>query len=154
MEFRRVLFRSSDFLLRLKALVFHRRVEGELAEELRAHIEIETARGVHGGLSPSEAERAARVAFGGAAQVAERCRDERGITWFEDFAKDLSYACRQFLKQKSFVAVAALTLALGIGATTAIFSAVNGVLLRPLPYPSPERLVNVWSSIPDRKSTR
>ena len=140
----------SDLLLRLKAVVFHVRVEDELADELRAHMEFETRRGVRAGLSPSEAERAARVAFGGAAQVAEQCRDERGITWFEDFAKDLSYACRQFRKQKTFVAVAALTLALGIGATTAIFSAVNGVLLRPLPYPSPERLVNVWSSIPSK----
>ena len=140
----------SDLLLRLKAVVFYRRVEDELAEELRAHMEIETARGVRAGLSPEAAKRAARVAFGGASQVAERCRDERGITWLEAFAKDLSYACRQFLKQKSFVGVATLTLALGIGATTAIFSAVNGVLLRPLPYPNPERLVNVWSSIPSK----
>lgn len=141
---------GSDLLLRLKALFFHGRVESDLAEELRAHIEMETAKGIRAGLSPDEAHRAARISFGGAVHVAERCRDERGITWFEDFVKDLSYACRQCLRQKSFFVVAALTLALGIGATTAIFSAVNGVLLRPLPYRSPERVVNVWSSIPSK----
>ena len=140
----------SDLLLRLKAVCFHDRVEHDLDEELRAHIEMETARGVGEGLSPEDAARAARVAFGGAAQVAEQCRDERGITWIEDFAKDLFYATRQSLKQKGFFVIAALTLALGIGATTAVFSAVNGVLLRPLPYRNPERLVNVWSSIPSK----
>jgi predicted permease len=140
----------SDLLLRLKALAFHRRAERDLDEELRAHIEMETSRGVRSGLPPEEAVRASLVAFGGAAQIAEQCRDERGITWIEDFTKDFFYAFRQSLKQKGFFAVAGLTLALGIGATTAIFSAVNGVLLRPLPYPSPERLVNVWSSIPSK----
>jgi hypothetical protein len=138
----------SDLFLRLKALLFRSNVESDLTEELRTHIEMETVKGIRAGLLPEEAARAARVRFGGVTQAAERCRDERGINWVEDLVRDLSYACRQALKDKSFFVVATLTLALGIGATTAIFSAVNGVLLRPLPYMQPERLVKVWSSVP------
>jgi hypothetical protein len=82
--------------------------------------------------------------------MAEECRDQRGTRWLEDVARDLQYASRQFLKQKSFFAVAAVTLALGIGANTAIFSAVNGVLLRPLAYHDPDRLASIWCSLPSR----
>src|ERR1700682_2209484 len=100
----------NDILLRLKALVFHDRAERELDEELRAHIDMQIEHGVARGMSREEARRAAMMAFGGAARVAEECRDERGIRWLEDFATDVHYACRQFLKQKSFFAVAAVTL--------------------------------------------
>ncbi|HUJ21597.1 MAG TPA: ABC transporter permease [Bryobacteraceae bacterium] len=140
----------NDFVLRLKALVLHHRAERDLAEELRAHIDIQIERNLSRGMSRAEAERAAMVAFGAVARIAEECRDERGIRWLEDFGRDLLYACRQWLKQKSFFAVAALTLSLGIGANTAIFSVVNGVLLRPLPYRDPERLANVWCMEPSR----
>jgi len=138
----------TDVLLRIKALILHSRAERELAEELQAHLEIETACRMRAGASHEEAERAARLAFGSDLRAVEACRDARGITWVEDFSKDLRYAYRQCLKQSGFFAVATLTLALGIGATTAMFSVVNGVLLRPLPYRNPERLANVWSAIP------
>jgi hypothetical protein len=108
----------NDLLLRMKALVFHRRTERELDEELEAHLDLQIEHGVRHGLSREEARRAALTAFGNAARVAEECRDQRGTRWLEDFTKDLQYAFRQFLKQKSFFAVAAVTLALGIGANT------------------------------------
>ena len=140
----------NDLLLRMKALVFHRRTERELDEELEAHLDLQIEHGVRHGLSREEARRAALTAFGNAARVAEECRDQRGTRWLEDFTKDLQYAFRQFLKQKSFFAVAAVTLALGIGANTAIFSAVNGVLLRPLAYHDPDRLASIWCALPSR----
>src|SRR5690242_21746359 len=112
----------NDIWLRLKALVFHRQAERELDEELRAHIDFEIERYVRGGMPREEAQHEAMKAFGGAARVAEECRDERGIRWFEDLGRDFRFACRQIRKQKSFFALAALTLALGIGASTAIFS--------------------------------
>ncbi len=102
------------------------------------------------GLSREEARRSAFAAFGGAAQVAEQCRDERGTRFLEDFARDLQYASRQLFKQRNFFAIASVTLALGIGANTAIFSAVNGVLLRPFPYWHADRLAAVWCLEPSR----
>ena len=140
----------NDILLRLKALIFRGRVERELDEELRAHLDMEIEQGVRRGMSREEAERAARIAFGGAAQVAEECRDERRVGWLEDFRKDIPYAWRQLRKQNSFFAVAALTLALGIGASAAIFSVVSGVLLQPFPYRNPNRLVSLWCTDPSR----
>jgi len=140
----------ADLLLRIRALVLPNRVERELDEELEAHLEIEVARGIERGLSAEEARRAARLAFGNAALIAEDCREQRGVRWLEDLGKDLTYGVRQLLKQKGFAAVAALTLALGVGASTAIFSAVEGVLLRPLPYSNPDRLVALWPSLPSK----
>jgi predicted permease len=142
--------KGSDMALRLRALIFHRRAERELNDELSAHIEMHTAQGVRRGMSREEARRSALIAFGGAAQVAERCRDERGTRWVEDFVRDLQYASRQLLKHRSFFAVAAVTLAFGIGANTAIFSAVNGVLLRPFSYRQSDRLAAVWCTVPSK----
>ncbi len=138
----------NDIRLRLKALVFHRRVEGDLGEELQIHIDLQIEQNIRRGMPQQEARRAALAAFGGAAQVAEECRDQRGVRWIEETGRDLRYAWRQLLKQKGFLSLAALTLALGIGATTAIFSAVDGVLLRPLPFRSPDRLLSVWCAEP------
>src|SRR5437879_12892947 len=101
----------NDLMLRLKALIFHGRTERELDEELEAHLEMQIEHGGRRGLPREEARRAALIAFGSAARVAEECRDQRGTRWLEDFARDLQYAFRQFLKQKSFFAVAAVTLA-------------------------------------------
>jgi predicted permease len=122
--------------------LLHRgKLEDQLDRELRFHIDQHAADLVAQGHSPAEAHRQARLALGGPELVKENCRDARGTRWLEDFWQDATYAVRTLRQKPSFAAVTLVTLALGIGATTVMFTVINGVMLRPLPYPEPGRLV-------------
>jgi predicted permease len=117
------------------------RFESEMAEEMRLHLEHRIDEYVQAGLSPREARAAALRAFGGVAQAQEACRDSRRFGWIDDLAQDVRYGCRQILRNPGFAAVAIVTLALGIGANTAIYSIVDAVVFRPLPLHEPSRLM-------------
>jgi predicted permease len=120
-----------------------RQLEEQLDKELRFHIEQHVSDLVARGYDLREARRQARLSLGGPEQVKEECRDARGTRWLEDLAQDLRYALRTLRQHPGFAAVALLTLALGIGATTVMFTLINGVLLKPLPFPSPDRLLTL-----------
>ena len=122
-------------------------MEQQLEKELQDHIERHTNELIADGYAPEEARRRARLELGGPEQVKERCRDARGTRWVEDLAQDTRYALRMLRKNPGFAAVALLTLALGSGATTVMFTLVNGVLLKPLAYPEPERLIQLHRKI-------
>jgi predicted permease len=126
-------------------------MEEQLEKELRFHLEQHAADLMARGTDPEEARRQARAALGGPEQVKEQCRDARGTRWLEDLWQDFRYALRTLKHRPGFAAVALLTLGLGIGATTVMFTVINGVVLKPLPYPEPDRLVKLqektdWST--------
>jgi putative ABC transport system permease protein len=131
---------------RLRALLGREAVIHDIDEELRLHLEMEAEANVGRGMPPEEARRAALRTFGNLNSIRERAYEVRGGGMFETFLQDLRYAGRMLSKQAGFTAVAALTLALGVGANTAIFSVVEAVLLRPLPYRHAERVVVVWEN--------
>ena len=132
--------------MRLRTLLHRGRVERELDKELRFHLQQQIEENIASGLPPEDARYAAIRRLGGAEQIKEECRDMRQTAYLEDLGKDLRYAGRALRKSPGFAAAIVLTLGLSIGANSAIFSVIDGVLLKPLPYPHSDRIVRLFFS--------
>jgi predicted permease len=134
----------SDLRFRARALFKRSAVDNELEEELRFHVEHEVEKYMRSGMSEAEARRRARLAFGGHQQMKEDCREARGTEFLALTLQDVKYGLRQLLANPTFALVMILTLALSIGANSAIFSVIDGVLLKRLPYEQPEKLARIF----------
>lgn len=137
------------FFARLFGVTKRRQQEERLREEIEEHLALEAADNLRAGMPESEAHRQAVLKFGAVETIKETYRAERGLPLIETLLQDLRYTLRMFLRNPGFAAVAIITLALGIGAATAIFSVVDAVLLRALPYPGSQKIVRIWEQAPD-----
>src|SRR5579859_5377410 len=135
--------RLRSTLIRLAGLFRRRQREREMAEELESHLKMHIEDNLRSGMSPAEARRQALVKLGGLEQVKEECRDTWGVRFISEVFQDIRYGLRQLRRNPGFTAVAVLTLALGIGANTAVFSFLDAVAIRPLAVPEPNRVVIV-----------
>jgi predicted permease len=144
------MFTLRKLVRRARALLGRRALDRELDEELRGHIEMQVAQLSAEGMDPAEARRRALLDFGGLERFREEARDARGVRPLQDFARDLRLGARALRRRPGFTAVVVLTLGVGVGGGAAIFGAVDGILLTPLPYPEPDRLLTLWQH--DRKA--
>lgn len=138
-----------QLLHRLRAMFHRAEQDRDLDKEMSAHLELAVEENLQRGLSPSEARRQALIQFGGAQQAKEQQREARGLPFLETLFQDVRFAVRMLRKSPGFAAVAILTLALGIGANTALFSVINGVLLNALPFPNASRIVSMFQDKPN-----
>lgn len=145
--------RMHEFLLRIKALFLKRRLDREMADELFFHQAMLRDKLIRQGASPTEADQTARLRFGNVSRWHERLRELWQFRWLENLSRDVNYSFRILRKTPGFTAVAILTLMLGVGANTTVFSIINGLLLRPLPVPQSNRLVVMAISLTDRATS-
>jgi len=131
-------------LLRVLGVFASSKADRELAAELESHLQLHIDDNIRAGMSPQEARRRAVIALGGVEKTKEEYRDRRGLPHLESIGQDVRHALRGMRRQPAFAFACIATLALGIGANSAIFSVVNGVLFAPLPYDKPEQLVSIW----------
>jgi predicted permease len=143
-----------QFLFRLERILHWREADQDLEEEIRSHIELETQDNIDRGIPPEEASRVARIRFGSADLAKEDSRAVWGFLWAEQLWQDLRYGARILTRGPGFTATAVVSLALGIGATTAVFSILDTIFLRPLPYPEPDRLVAINERLLDNPDPR
>ena len=142
--------RGSRLRSALRTILHQQRVESELESEIRSYVDAVTDEKIASGVSPIEARRQALAESGGVEQVKQSVRDQRASTAIQSVVQDLRYGLRQMRRNPAFTLTAVITLGLGLGATTAIFSAVYALLIRPLPYPDADRLVEILDGNPKR----
>lgn len=140
-----------DIVARMKLPFRRSQFEAELTDELQFHVEKQTEENIRNGIEPDEARREAQRNFGGVEQVREQVRDEAGITWMSDLGQDLKFAARVIARSPGFALTIVLVLGLAIGVSTTIFSFVQAILIRPLPFPDAERLVVIQETHPDHQ---
>ena len=133
---------------RLRALRHREAVISDIDREMRSHVDLQTEVNMKAGMSPAEAREQALRSFGSLHRALDEAYEVKGGGWFETVMQDVRYGARMLAKHKAFTAIAVITLALGIGANTAIFSVVNELLLRPLAYRDAERIVMLWEVSP------
>jgi putative ABC transport system permease protein len=148
-----ILRRLRAWVVRLGGLFNKERRDRELAEELESHLRMQAEDNLRSGMTPEEARRQAVIKLGGLEAAKEEYRERRGVPAVENVIRDLRYALRTLRRSLGFTAVAVITLALGIGATTAIFSVVYATLFEPLPYPKADQLVMVWSEVNQKRNS-